>query len=77
VSAVVRWLPAVSALLQLLGTALIVWGLDLTSDMGAWSSNGTREVPVAGIVREHPWAVKIGPWLLLAGLALQVVVALR
>jgi hypothetical protein len=45
--------------------------------MGAWSRTTTRVIPVAGIVREHPWAVAVGPWLLLLGLALQVVVAVR
>jgi hypothetical protein len=78
VTTLLCWLPLVSASCQLVGTALIVYGLRLTSDMGAWSSDGAREVPVAGIVREHPWAVRVGPWLLgLAGLALQVVVAFR
>lgn len=73
-----RWLPTVSATLQLVGTALIVWGLRFTSATGVvyHPPGGAREIPHAGIVREHPWALKVGPWLLLAGLSLQVVVAL-
>ena len=61
------------------GTALILWGLKLTSNMGAWyhpPGTNAEEIPHAGIVREHPWAVKVGPWLLLLGLALQVLVAI-
>jgi len=55
-----------------------VWGLRFTSATGVvyHPPGGAREIPHAGIVREHPWALKVGPWLLLAGLALQVVVAL-
>jgi hypothetical protein len=72
----IRWLPMASTVFQLIGTALIVWGLRFTSDTGVTyhPPGGRREIPHAGIVREHPWAVAVGPWLLLAGLALAVVV---
>jgi hypothetical protein len=65
-----------AAVLELVGTALIVWGLKLTPNTGAWyrpPGENAREIPHAGIVREHPWAVTVGTWLLLLGLALQVI----
>jgi hypothetical protein len=74
-SFLIRWLPLLAALLQLIGTALIVWGLKVTSDTGAEYYDGTKVTPYAGIVREHPWAITSGVWLLLLGLAIQVVVA--
>ena len=76
----VRWLPMASAVFQLIGTALIVWGLKVTSNPVALTlvrdrRPGEAEPPrAAGIVREHEWAVSTGVWLLLAGLALAVVV---
>jgi hypothetical protein len=73
-------LSLVSAVLQFFGTALIVWGLKVTSNPFALTfvrdrRPGEAEPPrAAGIVREHRWAVSAGVWLLLAGLALAVVV---
>jgi len=34
---------------------------------------GGKKIPYLGISQEHPWAIKLGPWLLLIGLALQVI----
>ncbi len=67
-----------AAVLQLIGTFLIVWGLKITTDMGAWHypGYGEKEIPYAGVVQEHPRALKWGIRLLLLGLALQVVAAL-
>ena len=70
-----HFLVIASALLQLIGTALIVYGLRFTSDMGAWYGRAGKEIPYSGIVREHAWAITVGPWLLLLGLALQVITA--
>jgi hypothetical protein len=73
-----RWLPMASAVFQLIGTALIVWGLKVTTDTGVsrllFGSSADDPLPSAGIVREHPWAVTWGVRLLHAGLALAVVV---
>ena len=72
-----HWLPVVSALCQLVGTALVVWGLKITSnpDPVTFKRGFGTPLPSAGIVREHQQALTWGVWLLLAGLALQVVVA--
>jgi hypothetical protein len=62
-----------------MGTTLIVWGLKVTKDTGAsylLLNSSTDPLPHAGIVREHPWAVTWGLWLLLLGFALQVVAAI-
>jgi len=64
---------------QFIGTAFIVWGLKVTKDTGAsylLLNSRTVPLPHAGIVREHPWAVIWSVWLLLLGLALQVVAAI-
>ncbi len=64
---------------QLVGTALIVWGLKVTTDTGAsylLLEESKDPLLHAGIVREHPRAVTAGIWLLLIGLALQVVAAI-
>jgi hypothetical protein len=48
----------------------------VTKDTGAsylLLNSSMESLPHAGIVREHPWAVTCGVWLLLLGLALQVV----
>jgi hypothetical protein len=66
-----------AALLQLVGSGLLVWGLKLSSDMGTWYTDESgKPRPYAGITREHPWAVTFGLWALFVGLALQVVAAL-
>ncbi len=70
-----RWVAVGAAVLQLIGTWLIVWGLKLTSDMGISDEVGGRVIHYAGIVREHPRALTWGIRLLLLGLALQVVAA--
>ena len=74
-SLLLRWLPFLAALLQLIGTALIVWGLKVTSNTGAEYHDGARVIPHAGIVREHQWAITWGVRLLLLGLTIQVVAA--
>ena len=92
---VANLLPAVSAVLQLVGTALIVWGLTLkpsesasesSFDRGAARAAGqnlglllkaNRERAFAVIEHHQPRLLAWGKWFLLAGLALQVVVALR
>lgn len=64
-----------SALLQLIGTALVAWGLKVVSnpDVVTFYPEHGKPLPHAGIVREHPWAVTWGVRLLLLGLTLQVV----
>ena len=64
---------------QLVGTALIVCCLKVTTDPGAsYLLLEESEEPLlhAGIVRERPWALRWGIRLLLLGLALQVVAAI-
>jgi hypothetical protein len=65
---------------QLIGTALIVWGLKVTTQTGDtlyfYGKDGPPAHQHAAIVREHPWAVMWGVWVLLLGLALQVVAAI-
>lgn len=77
---VLRWLVLVSASCQLVGTALVVWGLRITTqnpkDTLTLVPEGGHPRPQAAIVSEHPRAFTMGVVLLLAGLALQVVVAL-
>jgi hypothetical protein len=72
----------VSAGLQLAGTALIVWGLRIresrTIEEGiTWPPSEAKEYPLALIENHWPRLFTCGKWLLLAGLALQVVVAFR
>jgi len=87
-------LGVASALLQLVGTALIVWGLTLKPSESASESSfdrdaaraagqnlglllkANREGAFAVIEHHQPRLLAWGKWLLLAGLALQVVVAL-
>ncbi len=65
---------------QLVETALIVWGLKVTTQTGGtiywYGKDGPPAHEHAAIVREHPWAITVGIWLLLIGLALQVVAAM-
>jgi hypothetical protein len=73
-----RRLSLWASIFQLVGTALIVWGLKITTDTGAsylLLEESKKPLSHAGIVREHAWAVTWGVWLLLLGLALQVVTA--
>jgi hypothetical protein len=73
-----RW-SVWAAVFQLVGAALIWWGLKITTDTGASNllqEESTEPLPHAGIVRERPWAVKWGTGLLFLGLALQVVAAI-
>jgi len=80
-----RWLPLVSALCQLVGTALIVWGLKVVSNPTALvflrdrtpGEPETEPPQPASIAREHPWAFTWGAGLLLLGLTLQVAAAFR
>jgi hypothetical protein len=74
---VLRYLVVTSALLQLIGTALIVWGLKIVTntDVVTFYPEYGRPLPSAGIVREHAWSVTWGAQVLLAGLAVQVVVS--
>ena len=63
------------------GTALIVWGLKVTTQQtgGAtcfYGRGGPSRNPHAGIEREHPKVVTWGVRLLLVGLALQVVASI-
>jgi len=70
-----RWLPLVAAALQLVGTALLVWGLKVGSNPSTitfYNEEG-QAFPAAGIMREHEWAITWGVRLLLLGLALAVV----
>jgi hypothetical protein len=65
---------------QFIGTVLIVWSLKVTTQAGGtvylYGKDGPPAHQHAAIVREHPWAVKWGVWVLLLGLALQVVAAI-
>jgi len=68
-----------AAVLQFVGTALVVWGLKVTTDTRAsylLLEESSQPLPHAGIVREHPWVVTLGVWLLLFGLLLQVIAAI-
>ena len=69
-----------AAVFQHVGTALIVWGLKVVQQEGGginfYGKGGPPRYAAAGIVREHPWMVTLGIWLLLLGLALQVVAAI-
>jgi hypothetical protein len=74
------WLPVISAVLQLVGTGLIVWGLRIresrTIEEGTgWPPGKLPEYPLALIEHHWPHLFTCGKWLLLAGLALAVVVA--
>jgi hypothetical protein len=74
-----RW-SVWAAVCQLVGTALIVWGLKVTTDTGTsflLLEDSKAPLPHAGIVREHPRALRWGIRLLLFGLVLQVVAAVR
>jgi hypothetical protein len=75
---ILRWLPVVSAVLQLVGTALILWGLQVTTNdaIVTFFGGDRKPLPAAGIVHENPRAFAWGVRLLLAGLALAVVVTL-
>ena len=75
-----RWLSVVSAVLQLVGTALIVWGLRIresrTIEEGiGWPPSEAKEYSLALIEHHWPRLFTCGKWLLLAGLALAVVAA--
>ena len=74
-----RWLPLVATALQLAGTALIVWGLRITTDTGAsylLLEESKKPLPHAGIVAEHRGAFNAGVVLLLLGLLLAMILAL-
>jgi hypothetical protein len=64
---------------RFIGTALIVWGLKVTTQTGGeihfYGKDGPPTHQHAAIIREHPLVVTLGIWLLLLGLALQVVAA--
>ncbi len=79
-----RLLPVVAALFQLVGTALILYALvvgpsETASNVEIVSMNPFtfgREYPHSVIKRHRPRLFKLGAIRLLAGLALQVVVVL-
>ncbi len=73
---VCRLIPVVAALLQLGGTALIVWGLKLKPDPLASTVIDGVDYPFASIDRAHWRAVTVGPWGLLVGLFLQALDAI-
>jgi hypothetical protein len=70
-----RWVAVGAAVLQLTGTALIVWGLRIKSSETAWEVKHGQERPHATVHKAHPCAFAVGVILLLLGLALQVVAA--
>lgn len=80
-----HWLAAVSWLCQLLGSVLLLWGLKVVPVSNPFilfvrepRPEGVGKRPVlAGITREHPWAVTWGAVLFLAGLALAVALAIH
>jgi len=69
-----------AAVFQLVGTTLVVWGLRITASGSGYEIDGDgssrTEHPLAVVWKEHPLAFAVGVWLLLLGLALQVVAAL-
>ena len=65
-----------AAVLQLVGTALVVWGVKVVSNTDSEYSDGRKVHRFAGIERERAWAVTLGLWLLFIGLACQVVAAI-
>jgi hypothetical protein len=78
-----HWLPAVSAICLLFGSALMLWGLKVVPVSNPFTLiflRGRRPEEVekrpgpGGITREHPWAVTCGAVLFFVGLALAVVV---
>jgi hypothetical protein len=79
VSALFRWLVAVSAICLLIGSALILWGLKVVPVSNPFTPFA-RDLRPEGVdrrpgpaEREHPWAVASGAVLFLLGLALAVV----
>ncbi len=75
---VFHWLPLTASALQFTGTALIVWGLKVTTnpDIVTFRPDWGEPLPSAGIVREHGAAATIGIWILLIWLGVQVIAAL-
>jgi len=73
-----RWLVSASAICQLIGGALILWGLTVVPASNPFNSV-VRDSPEKaenrpGLAeREHPWAVKLGTVLFLMGLTLLLV----
>ncbi len=66
-----------AAVCQLVGTALIVWGLRIKPSEQILESRGDGiERPLAVVWKEHPCAFAAGVSVLLLGLALQVVAAI-
>jgi hypothetical protein len=74
-SLLLHWLPFLAALLQLIGTALVVWGLRIDSGETAFEGKDGKEWPLAVVRKGRPRAFKWGVRFLLGGLALQVVAA--
>ncbi len=68
-----------AAVFQLVGTALVVWGLRITASGSGYEIDGDSssrtEHPLAVVWKEDPRAFAVGVRLLLLGLALQVVAA--
>ena len=73
-----RWLVSASAICQLIGGALVLWGLKVVPASNPFNSvvrdspeeAGNRPGPPE---RVHPWAVKLGTALFLMGLTLLLV----
>ena len=76
-SALFRWLVVASAMCQLSGAVLILWGLKVVPVSNPFtpfvedSSQGGGTRPGPG-KHEHPWAVTSGAVLFIVGLALAV-----
>ena len=67
-----RW-AFLAALLQLVGSALVVWGPKIAPyPEGIVFGDGKREVAAAVAFRDRPWATRMGLVVLFLGLALQV-----
>jgi hypothetical protein len=78
-SGLFRWLVGISALSQLLGAALIIWGLKVVPVSNPFTPFA-RDLRPEGLdkrpglaKREHPRAVASGAVLFLVGLAVAVV----
>jgi hypothetical protein len=78
VNGLFRWIVAVSSAAQLVGGALILWGLKVVPVSNPFTpfvrDSTEPSVRVPGRAeREHPWAVASGAVLFIVGLALLVV----
>lgn len=70
-----RWLPLVAVVLQLIGIVLLVWGLKVERSGLVSEAEGGQDGPRVIIKHRRPRVFSVGIWLLLLGLALQMIAA--